>query len=72
MTRSWKPTRHLLRQARELNEQRKNRVLGRPLRPIPDALSRTGKTSKETVETEADNAMRGLAELFSRKKPGRQ
>jgi hypothetical protein len=66
MSGTWKPSRDLLRQARELNERREHRVLGRPPRPIPDALSRTSKTSKETVETEADAAMRALAELFSR------
>jgi hypothetical protein len=70
MSGTWKPGRDLLRQARELNERGEHRVLGRPPRPIPDALSRTGKTSKETVETEAYAAMRALAELFSRTQPG--
>jgi hypothetical protein len=37
MSGTWKPSRDLLRQARELNERREHRVLGRPpgMKPAP-------------------------------------
>lgn len=63
MSRSWKPSRDLLRQARELNQGREFRVLGRP-KTIRGALSRT-RRSKEAIDSDADAAMRALVELFS-------
>jgi hypothetical protein len=65
MSRSERQNPDLLRLVCERNQQRQDRVLGRPRRRIADALSPKRKSSKSIVSSEVAAAHRALTELLA-------